>query len=53
MNFFDEEQILKSYIRSERYEAAQKTAREITKRMIEKGRSKLIVNMNIFLYNRL
>ena len=32
MNFFDKEEILKSYIRSERYEAAQKATQEATRR---------------------
>ena len=32
MNFFDKEEILKSYIRSERYEAAQEAAQEATRR---------------------
>ena len=32
MRLFDEEEILKSYIRSERYEAAQEAAQEATRR---------------------
>ena len=32
MNFFDKEEILKSYIRSERYEAAQEATQEATRR---------------------
>ena len=42
MNFFDKEEILKSYIRSERYEAAQEATRRTTKKnvitMIKNGR---------------
>ena len=38
---FDEEQIMKSFIRSERHEAAQESARETAKRMIEKGKMSL------------
>ena len=38
MSLFDEEQIVKSYIRSERYEAAQEEARETAERMIKKGK---------------
>ena len=41
MSLFDEEQIMKSFIRSERHEAAQETARETAKRMIEKGKMSL------------
>lgn len=37
MNLFDEEEIIRSYIRSERYEAAQEAAREIAERMIKGG----------------
>lgn len=36
MSLFDEEQIMKSFIKSERYEAAQESARETAKRMIKK-----------------
>ena len=32
MNFFDKEEILESYIRSERYEAAQEATQEATRR---------------------
>lgn len=45
MSLFDEEEILKSYIRSERYEAAQEAAqenaRETAERMIRKGKMSL------------
>ena len=35
MSLFDEEQIMKSFIRSERHEAAQESVRETAKRMIK------------------
>ncbi len=41
MSLFDEEQIMKSFIKSERYEAAQENARETAKRMIKKGKMSL------------
>ena len=41
MSLFDEEQIMKSFIRSERHEAAQESARETAKRMIKKGKMSL------------
>ncbi len=41
MSLFDEEQIMKSFIKSERYEAAQESARETAKRMIKKGKMSL------------
>ena len=41
MSLFDEEQIMKSFIRSERHEAAQENARETAKRMIKKGKMSL------------
>ncbi|MBO5031906.1 MAG: hypothetical protein J6C19_04155 [Lachnospiraceae bacterium] len=41
MSLFDEEQIIKSYIKSERYEAAQENARETAKRMIKMGKLSL------------
>ena len=41
MSLFDDEQIMKSFIRSERYEAAQENARETAKRMIKKGKMSL------------
>ncbi len=41
MSLFDEEQIMKSFIRSERHEAAQENARETAKRMIKKGKISL------------
>jgi hypothetical protein len=41
MSLFDEEQIMKSFIRSERYEAAQESARETARRMIKKGKMSL------------
>lgn len=41
MSLFDDEQIMKSFIRSERHEAAQETARETAKRMIKMGKLSL------------
>ena len=41
MSLFDEEQIMKSFIRSERYEAAQENARETAKKLIKKGKMTL------------
>ena len=41
MSLFDDEQIMKSFIKSERHEAAQESARETAKRMIEKGKMSL------------
>ncbi len=45
MSLFDEEEIMKSFIRSERYEAAQESARETARktaeRMIKKGKMTL------------
>ncbi len=41
MSLFDEEQIMKSFIRSERHEAAQESVRETAKRMIKKGKMSL------------
>ena len=41
MSLFDEEQIMKSFIRSERYEAAQENARETAIRMIKAGKMSL------------
>ncbi len=41
MSLFDEEQIMKSFIRSERHEAAQESARETAKRMIKMGKLSL------------
>ena len=41
MSLFDEEQIMKSFIRSERHEAAQESVRETAKRMIKKGKLSL------------
>ncbi len=38
MSLFDEEQIMKSYIKSERYEAVQESARETAKRLIKKAK---------------
>ncbi len=35
MNLFDEEEVIRSYIRSERYEAEQNTVKEIAVRMIK------------------
>lgn len=37
MNLFDEEQIIKSYIKSERYEAVQESARKTAIEMIKDG----------------
>ena len=41
MSLFDDEQIMKSFIRSERYEAAQESARETAKKLIKKGKMTL------------
>ena len=41
MSLFDDEQIMKSFIRSERHEAVQESARETAKRMIKKGKMSL------------
>ena len=41
MSLFDNEQIMKSFIRSERHEAAQESARETAKRMIKMGKLSL------------
>lgn len=41
MSLFDEEQIMKSFIKSERYEAAQENAKETAKRIIKKGKMSL------------
>ena len=38
MRLFDEEQIMKSFIKSERHEAVQESARETAKRLIKKGK---------------
>ena len=44
MNFFDKEEILESYIRSERYEAAQEAAQEATRRATKKSVITMIKN---------
>ena len=41
MSLFDDDQIMKSFIRSERYEAAQESARETAKKLIKKGKMTL------------
>ncbi|WP_251210074.1 hypothetical protein [Acetatifactor aquisgranensis] len=41
MSLFDDEQIMKSFIRSERYEAAQENAKETAKKLIKKGKMTL------------
>ena len=41
MSLFDDEQIMKSFIRSERHEAAQESARETAKKLIKKGKMTL------------
>ncbi len=41
MSLFDEEQIMRSYIKSERYEAVQESARETAKKLIKKGKMSL------------
>ena len=41
MSLFDEEQIMKSFIKSERYEAVQESARETAKKLIKKGKMSL------------
>ncbi len=38
MSLFDEEQIMKSFIKSERHEAVQESARETAKKLIKKGK---------------
>ena len=38
MNFFDKEEILESYIRSERYEATQRATKKTAITMIKNGR---------------
>ena len=42
MNFFDKEEILKSYIRSERYEAAQEAAQEATRRATQETTQRVV-----------
>ncbi len=42
MSLFDEEQIMKSFIRSEQHEAAQETARETAKKLIKKVKCHLM-----------
>ena len=41
MSLFDEEQIMRSYIKSERYEAVRENARETAERMIKMGKLSL------------
>lgn len=41
MSLFDEEQIMKPFIKSERHEAVQESAREIAKKLIKKGKMSL------------
>ncbi len=41
MSLFDEEQIIKSYVKSERYEAAQDKIKEKAILMLEKGKISL------------
>ena len=41
MSLFDEEEIMKLYIKSERYEAAQENAKETAKRLIKMGKLSL------------
>jgi len=41
MSLFDDGQIMKSFIRSERYEAAQESARKTAKKLIKKGKMTL------------
>lgn len=41
MRLFDEEQIMKSYIKSERYEAVQESAKETARKLIKKGKMSL------------
>ena len=41
MSLFDDEQIMKSFIRSERHEAAQESARDTAKKLIKKGKMTL------------
>ena len=44
MRLFDEEEILKSYIRSERYEAAQEATQEVIQRVTKINVIRLIKN---------
>ena len=44
MNFFDKEEILESYIRSERYEAAQEATQEVIQRVTKINVIRLIKN---------
>ena len=44
MNFFDREEILESYIRSERYEAAQEATQEVIQRVTKINVIRLIKN---------
>ena len=41
MSLFDEEEIMRSYIKSERYEAAEENARKTAIRMIKAGKMPL------------
>ena len=45
MNFFDKEEILKSYIRSERYEAAQEATRRATQETTQRVAKKTAITM--------
>ena len=42
MNFFDKEEILESYIRSERYEATQEATQEVIQKAIQKTKKTAI-----------
>lgn len=41
MSLFDEEQIMKSFIKSERHESVQESARKTAKKLIKKGKMSL------------
>ena len=38
MSLYDEEEVMRSYIKSERYEAIQETAQETALRMLKRGK---------------
>ena len=45
MNFFDKEEILESYIRSERYEAAQEATQRVTQEVIQRVTKKNVITL--------
>ena len=49
MNFFDKEEILESYIRSERYEATQRATKKTAITLIKNGKLSVDeISVNIF-----